>query len=129
MSFSGISEHMAPRIVMLLGRTIWTRDVGGWRHETIHEGAGVPHDPIVRLAEHLSDAQGRRIAVVFEPDGMVHQAVETPKVSRAVFATLARVRSEHSVVDSENLGWGIEHPDAGPSGTYSTLIHSELTQA
>jgi hypothetical protein len=118
---------MAPRIIMLLGRTVWTRDAGGWRHETINERAGMPRDSIARLTEVLSDTRGKRIAVIFEPDGMVHQAVETPKVSRAVFATLARVRSEHSVVESENLGWGIEYPDAGPSGTYTTLIHSELT--
>ncbi len=118
---------MTPRIVMLLGRTVWTRDLSGWRHETVGESAGMSRDAVARLADMLSVGTSRRTIAVFEPDGLAHQTAETPKVKRAVFASLARVRSEHPVVESENLGWGIEFPDAGPSGTYSTMIHSELT--
>lgn len=118
---------MAPRIAMILGRTIWSRDGGGWRHEALDERAGAAHNSVARFAEVLSAAPAERTIAVFEPDGMAHQTVETPKVNRAAFSTLARVRNEHPVVESENLGWGIEYPDSGPGGTFSTLIHSELT--
>ncbi len=118
---------MALRIAMLLGRTVWTRDTGGWRSETFAGGAGASRDSVARIAEFLSSGPAERAFAVFEPDGMAHQAVETPKVNRAAFASLARVRSEHPVVASEDLGWGIEHPDPGPGGAFSTLLHSELT--
>ena len=49
--------------------------------------------------------------VVFEPEGLAHQAVDCPRVGHSVFATLARVRGEHPVVASESLGWGIERPE------------------
>jgi hypothetical protein len=118
---------MVPRIALLLGRTVWTRDAGGWRHESFESGAGPAPCAVRRLAEILSEATRERTIVVFEPEGIVHQTVETPKVKRAVFATLARVRDEHPVVSSENLGWGVEYPEPGPGGTFVTLLHSELT--
>lgn len=65
--------------------------------------------------------------LVFEPRGMAHPAVETPRVSRKVFAMLARVRSEHPVVCSDALGWGMEPPQAGASGSFETLMHYEMT--
>lgn len=117
---------MTPRIALLLGRTVWTRDASGWRHESFHEGGGAGRNALLRLTEVLSAVPAERAVAVFEPEGLVHQTVETPKVNRATFASLARVRNEHPVVDSENLGWGIEYPDPGPSG-FLTLIHSELT--
>jgi hypothetical protein len=49
-------------------------------------------------------------------------------VKRSVFASLARVRSEHAVVTSERLGWGIETPESAQGGTFSTLMHSEIAQ-
>jgi len=110
---------------MLLGRTVWTRDSGGWRREVLHEGAA--SEPVARLAEVLSDIPSERSIAVFEPDGIAHQTIDTPKVNRAAFASLARVRDQHPVVESENLGWGIEYPDPGPGGVFSTMIHSELT--
>ena len=112
---------------MLLGRTVWTRDDGVWRHQAFFGADGDARNSVTRLAEALSAAPGERMIAIFEPDGISHQTAETPKVSRTAFASLARVRNEHSVVESENLGWGIEYPELGPSGAFSTLIHSELT--
>jgi hypothetical protein len=116
---------MGPRIAMLLGRTVWVREGGAWKHETFPDGPA--REPILRLAEVLAAAPPQRGLAVFEPESMSHQAVETPKVSRAAFASLARVRHEHPVVEAEDLGWGIEPPESAPGGAYATLIHAELT--
>jgi hypothetical protein len=75
----------------------------------------------------LSVACKERTVVVFEPEGIAHQTVESPKVNRSVFASLARVRNDHPVVASEGLGWGIECPEPTQGGTFSTLLHSEMT--
>jgi hypothetical protein len=118
---------MTPRISMLLGHTVWTRNLRGWSHETLDGGDGAAFSAVTRLAEFLSEAPAERTVVVFEPAGVDHQVVEMPNVNRAAFASLARVRNDHPVVESENLGWGIEHPEPGPGGAFSTLIHSEVT--
>jgi hypothetical protein len=118
---------MVPGTIILLGHCIWTRDSGGWRREAFDAGAAGTAAAFARLEEILSGAPPRRWSLVFEPEALGHQAVETPKVSRAVFATLAKVRSEFPVVESETLGWGIEPPEAVQAGTYSTLMHAELT--
>lgn len=118
---------MAARVVLLLGRTIWVRDGGAWKHESIDSGPNQAARAIERLADFLSISFVGRTIVVFEPEGMAHQVVETPKASRSIFSTLARVRSEHPVVTSENLGWGIEIPEPGASGEFTTQLHSELT--
>jgi len=112
---------------MLLGRTVWTRGAGGWENRVHNEGDGAAFDAVARLAEFLPEPAADRTVVVFEPAGIDHQAVDMPNVNRAAFASLARVRSDHPAVESGNLGWGIEHPEPGPGGTYSTLIHSEVT--
>jgi len=111
---------------MLLGRTIWVRDAGVWRSETHAGDDGVASRSVGRLSELISGAPPERTVVVFEPEGISHQSVETPKANRRAFASLARVRNDHPAVESENLGWGIEYPEPGPGGTFSTLIHSEL---
>jgi hypothetical protein len=82
---------------------------------------------VERLADLLSSATKGNTIIVFEPEGMAHQSVETPKVSRRVFASLERVRNDHPVVASENLGWGIEYPEPSAAGELVTQIHSELT--
>jgi hypothetical protein len=111
---------------MLLGRTVWIRGNSGWESDTSHGlDSRTP-----ALWEHLSDRVSRmpsaETTLIFEPDGLAHEEVETPKVNRALFAQLARVRSEHPVVASEDLGWGIEEPESAPGGSYSTLIHHEM---
>src|ERR1700678_3858792 len=111
---------MVARMALLLGRTIWTRDAGGWRHESLEPGAGLAPRAAERLAEILSVPAPGRTIVVFEPEGMAHDVVETPRVNRRVFASLARVRGEHPVVVSENLGWGVEYPEPGPGGELVT---------
>lgn len=106
---------------MLLGRSAWTREPGGWSclaaddrgTEALLRGLRRPHT-------------GRTV-LVFEPRGMAHPSVETPRVSRKVFATLSRVRSEHPVVCSDTLAWGMEAPETGASGSFETLIHYEMT--
>jgi hypothetical protein len=116
---------MATCVAMLLGRTLWTRGTGGWGCEA----PGLPEDAaaagLPRMREVLAGVRVRDMAVVYEPEGLAHQVAETPKVSRAVFATLARIRSEHPVVASEDMGWGIDPPEPGPGGAYTTQIHSE----
>jgi len=84
---------------------------------------------VLHLAEFLSGEPPGRTVVLFEPEGMVHQAVDTPKVSRSIFASLAKIRNDHPVVMSEHLGWGIEPPESTQGGAFSTLLHSELTPA
>ncbi len=110
---------------MILGRTVWTRASGAWRPETFP--AGNSREPIARLAEFLSSPPPQRAVAIFEAESMSHQTVETPKVGRAAFASLVRVRDQHPVVESEDLGWGIEHPDPSTGGSFATMIHSELT--
>jgi len=110
---------------MLLGRSVWTRDAGGWRREPFESAAAAAK----RLVEILSAQPRARWKLVFEPEGLVHQAVETPRVGRSVFASLSRVRGEFPVVESESLGWGIEHPEPAQGGAYSTLLHAEATPA
>jgi hypothetical protein len=117
---------MAPRIVMLLGRSVWLCDAGGWRREPFDGGGDLTNPAVARLAELLSCERREKTVVVFEPEGLAHQTVDCPRVGRSVFATLARVRSEHPVVASESLGWGIEHPEPVQGGGFSTLMHSEL---
>ena len=118
---------MTPHVAMLLGNTVWTRSAGGWRHESTSEHGGDASDTISRLATILTEASAERAIVVFEPVGIDHQTVDMPRVNRTAFASLERVRSDHPVVDAENLGWGIESPEPGPGGSYSTLLHSEAT--
>ena len=118
---------MVPRIALLLGRTVWTRDGGEWLHESLEAGADLASSAVDRLAALLSHSTTGRTIIVFEPEGMAHQLVETPKVTRRVFASLERVRNDHPVVASENLGWGIEYPEPSPAGELVTQMHSELT--
>jgi hypothetical protein len=118
---------MSPGIIILLGRGLWTRDAGAWRRESFEAGPAGRDAQFVRLEEILSGAPPRRWILVFEPEAFGHQTVETPKVSRSVFASLAKVRSEFPVVESDILGWGIEFPEAVQGGTYTTLLHAELT--
>jgi len=119
---------MAPRIVMLLGRGVWTRGPDGWNHESFTGGAAGTAAAAARLAQILSEGSRGKRVVVFEPEEIAHQSVECPRVSRTVFASLAKVRSEFPVVESGLLGWGIEPPEPVQGGGFSSLIHSELTQ-
>jgi hypothetical protein len=80
-----------------------------------------------RLASALSGEPRAQAVAVFEPEGLAHQSTEAPRVGRAVFASLEKVRSEFPVVESETLGWGIEPPEALPGGSFATLVHFELT--
>jgi hypothetical protein len=66
------------------------------------------------------------VVLLYEPDGLVHVQVETPKVGRRVFAALARMREDHPAVASEHIGWGIEPPWLSSSGAYATLLHAEM---
>ncbi len=117
---------MKPDIVLLLGRCVWARGAGGWRRESFEGGPAGAAAAVARLGELLTARPPGVRMLVFEPEGLAHQALETPKVSRGVFASLARVRSDFPVVGSESLGWGIEPPEATPAGGFSTLLHSEL---
>lgn len=111
--------------MMLLGRTVWTRGEGGWERDgsqdTVHG-----RSPVDRLCAAVCSPYAGCTGIVFEPEGLAHQEVEAPKVSRTVFASLAKVRSEYPVVESEDLGWGIEPPEPMPGGSYATMIHYEL---
>jgi hypothetical protein len=118
---------MAPGIVILLGRSIWTRDAGSWRRESFDAGLGGAAEAFARMRAILSADPPRKWTLIFEPEALGHQVVETPKVSRRVFASLAKVRSEFPVVESETLGWGIEVPEPTQGGVFSTLLHAELT--
>lgn len=111
---------------MILGRTVWKRDSSVWRIEQFDSGGESVIDTMARVGELTAESTSTRTSVVFEPEGMAHELLETPNVGRAVFATLARVRNEHPVVTSTNLGWGIEIPGQAANGTYSTIIHSEM---
>src|ERR1700691_1357216 len=100
---------MPIRIAMVFGRTIWARNAGVWRSETFDDSGTASRASVARLAEALSSPPAERRIGVFEPEWLAHQSVEVPKVGRAAFAPLARVRNEYPVVESENLGWGIEY--------------------
>ena len=111
---------------MLLGRGVWTRGPAGWRRKSFEEGASSGAAAVAHLADCLSGGGPGTALAVFEPEGIGHQAVETPRVGRAVFATLERVRNEHAAVTSETLGWGIEMPEPAQGGAFSTLMHYEM---
>jgi hypothetical protein len=112
---------------MLLGRNIWIRGAGGWEKDAYDGLDGRQPAVLERLAECVSQSGRAGATLLFEPEGLGHEEVETPKVNREVFAQLARVKSEHPVVESEDLGWGIEEPEPAPGGSYATLIHHETT--
>jgi hypothetical protein len=111
---------------MLLGRNVWTRGARGWAREAPTSSDAAAVDALSIHCGTVGGSAGRDLVIVFEPDGLSHQVVETPNVRRAAFASLARVRSEHPVVASESIGWGIEPPEPGPGGAYATQIHSEF---
>lgn len=112
---------------MFFGRGIWSRGPGGWACETHTEGLGSAPQPLECLARVLSSPFKGRTVLVYEPRGMTHPSSETPKVSRSVFASLAKVRGEHPVVSSECLGWGLEPPEPTTGGAFETLLHYEMT--
>src|ERR1700679_2783211 len=118
---------MTSRVSMLLGRTIWTRVDGGWCQESFEGTDTLPAFAIARQLEILSAPKPRRKVLIVEPCGMAHDSVETPNVGRSVFASLARIRDEFPGIASGRLGWGIEYPEAAPSGTFTTTLHVELT--
>ena len=110
---------MAAPIAMVLGRVLWRRGPAGWQREPFSAVAAPG------LLAGLRGDAGR--CLVFEPEGLGHQTVEVPRVNRAAFASLERVRREFPVVESDVLGWGIEPPEPAAGGSYSTLLHFELT--
>ncbi len=118
---------MKPCVAILLGRSVWTRGARGWCRKSLEGTGGISSPAVSHLAEIVSEQGSQKLVVVYEPEGIAHQAVETPRVSRSVFASLARVRSDHPVVMSERLGWGIEPPESVNGGPFMTLLHSELT--
>ena len=118
---------MKPIVAILLGRSVWTRGPRGWTRTSPEGGGGISSPAVSYLAEFLAGRRSQRFIIVYGPEGVAHQVVETPRVSRSVFASLARIRSDHPVVMSERLGWGIEPPESAHGGAYSTLLHSELT--
>jgi hypothetical protein len=111
---------------LILGRTLWKRGPSGRFIEQNDAGAASSNELLARMSDAISTSPLMRTVVVFEPEGISHELVEMPKVNRAVFASLERIKSEHPVVVSENLGWGIEIPEPIAGGAYSTLIHSEM---
>jgi hypothetical protein len=117
---------MGARIIMLLGRAAWIRGASGWRSQMFGDDGDLVGPAVAYLGRYIAEESAARTTVVFEPETIAHQTVETPRASRAVFASLERVRSEHAVVLSDRLGWGIEIPEPLQSGAYSTLMHAEL---
>jgi hypothetical protein len=115
---------MRTEVIMVLGKAVWRRGEGGWYHQS-------PRDMGGSLAAFVQEAVARsgagRIVLIYEPAGMAHQEVECPKASRGVFASISRIRSEFPVVVSEDLGWGMEPPVLVAGGSYSTLVHYELS--
>jgi hypothetical protein len=115
---------MRTEVIMVLGRVVWRRGEGGWYHQS-------PLDLGGSLAAFVQEAVARsgagRIVLIYEPAGMAHQEVECPKAGRRVFASISRIRSEFPVVVSEDLGWGMEPPVLVAGGSYSTLVHYELS--
>ena len=112
---------------MVLGRGIWSRSQRGWEAEVPGGQEGPSSQPLEFLSRVLSQPARGRTVIVFEPRGMAHPASETPRVGRPVFASLARVRSEHPAVSSESLGWGMEPAEPAYGGAYATLLHYEMT--
>ena len=117
---------MATSVAFILGRSVWMRESSGWRPEPFEFGTGSNIGATKRFREFAATHSPCRMVLIFEPFEMVHECIETPKVDRAVFATLARIKRDHPVVAATNLGWGIEWPEPASGGTYSTLIHSEM---
>ncbi len=111
---------------MLLGRGVWSCGPSGWIRDTAEEQEREGGSPLEALGRLLSLRGPARTVIVFEPRGMSHTPIETPRVSRTVFSSLARVRGEHPAVCSDGLGWGIEPPEPVASGTYMTLLHCEM---
>lgn len=111
---------------LILGRTLWKRAPSGMFIEQNDAGAASSTELLARMGDAIATGPSMRTVVVFEPEGISHELVEMPKVNRAVFASLERVKNEHPVVASKNLGWGIEIPEPIAGGAYSTLIHSEM---
>jgi hypothetical protein len=118
---------MAFRVVMLLGGSVWTRRESGWRRDTVQIGGVHGLSTTDLLAAAVCEPFPQGTLLIYEPEGLVHQEVESPKVGRSVFASLARVKSEYPVVTADDLGWGMEVPEPTPAGSYSTLLHHELT--
>jgi hypothetical protein len=118
---------MTRGIVILMGHAVWIRGAAGWRRES-YEGVSESSTGMhAHLGEMLREDKPRKWTLVYEPEGIIHQTVETPRVSRRVFASLERIRNEFPVVESENLGWGMECPEPTLGGTFSTLLHAEVT--
>jgi hypothetical protein len=117
---------MRPRVFLILGRTLWRREDGGWRSETLAAPAGAAQPAVARLEELLRVGPSGPITLIYEPESLTHVQVETPRVGRKVFAALARVREEHPAVASDHIGWGIEPPWLAPTGAYATLLHAEI---
>ena len=112
---------------MVLGRGVWSRGPGGWSCRNAESPAGPGAPPFEGFLIHEEGPRPGRTVLVFEPRGMAHPSVETPRAPRRVFASLARVKSEHPVVCTAGLGWGIEPPEAAASGSFETLMHYEMT--
>jgi hypothetical protein len=111
---------------MILGRTVFKRDCGNWNSEHFDSGAHSNAEAISRMVEIVSANRSTKASIIFEPEGITHESIETPNTNRFVFASLERVKNEHPVVSTTNLGWGIEKPEPIAGGIYSTLIHSEM---
>lgn len=120
---------MTACVAILLGRTLWTREGGKWRPAAPQSAGGQTADTLSLLGESVLGSPAGRAAVVYEPESLSHQGVEAPRASRAVFASLARIRGEYPAVASENIGWGIDPPEPGPGGNFTTQIHSEFAPA
>jgi hypothetical protein len=118
---------MSARVVMLLGKTTWIRAADGWRSKTFEDAGELTPPAIAHLAQLIETERTPRTVLVFESETLTHQSLETPRASRSVFASIERIRSEHPVVLSDRLGWGIEVPEPLISGAHSTLMHSELS--
>jgi len=112
---------------MLLGRTLWRRNEAGWRHETLALAPDFISSSADRLRACLTEARRDKAVLIYEPDGLAHDGAETPNVSRRDFAKIARIRDDYPAVTSEHLAWGMEPPGPAPGGTYSTVVHSEMT--
>ena len=65
-----------------------------------------------------------RLALLAEPAGMEHLVIDAPRTDRATFVQLAQ--SEHSVVQSDTIGWGFQTAwPVGSGAVYRTILHSE----
>jgi hypothetical protein len=113
---------MAKNVVLLLGADVWIRGPEAWERHPVDGRMPAAQT----IAQAFSSSPKDEPVLVYEPHGLAHQQVETPRVSRGVFASLERVQDDYPVVGSESLGWGIEPPMPAPGGTCATLIHFEL---